>query len=101
MTNPKLFLALDVPSRTEALSLIEKTSDFIGALKVGPELFLKEGPSFVKELSQLKPVFLDLKHFDIPHTVKKAVTEGFSMGVRWLSVHALNGRACMKRLKKN
>ena len=100
MKKPRLFLALDLTSRREVLSLVEKTSEFIDALKVGPELFLKQGPSFVKELCDIKPVFLDLKHFDIPVTVEKAVREAFFLGVRWVSVHALNGRVCMKRLKK-
>ncbi len=99
MKQPRLFLALDVSSEVEALRLVEETYDFIGALKVGPELFLKEGPYFIKKLSFIKPVFLDLKHFDIPNTVERTVHAAFDMGVRWLSVHAMNGRACMKKLK--
>ena len=97
--NSKLFLALDQDTEREALNLVEQTHEFVKGYKIGPSLFLKLGPSIVKEVSKFKPVFLDMKHFDIPNTVEKAVLSAFEIGVRWMTLHALNGKACMKNLK--
>ena len=44
--------------------------------KVGMELYAAAGMEFVRELvGQGKEVFLDLKLYDIPETVKRAVAQ--------------------------
>ena len=76
----RLIVALDFDSREEALSLVELLGERIGIYKVGYQLFMREGMSFVKELVGLgKRVFLDLKMGDIDRTIAaalRAVPEG-------------------------
>lgn len=76
----RLIVALDFDSREEALSLVELLGGRIGIYKVGYQLFMREGMSFVKELVGLgKRVFLDLKMGDIDRTIAaalRAVPEG-------------------------
>ena len=76
----RLIVALDFDSREEALSLVDLLGERIGIYKVGYQLFMREGMSFVKELVGLgKRVFLDLKMGDIDRTIAaalRAVPEG-------------------------
>jgi orotidine-5'-phosphate decarboxylase len=54
------------------------------------ELYAAAGMDFVRELlGQGKDVFLDLKFYDIPETVKRAVAQVARTGVRFLTVHAV------------
>ena len=61
-----------------------------GFYKVGMELYAAAGMTMVRELlDQGKEVFLDLKFYDIPETVKRAVGQVARTGVRFLTVHAV------------
>jgi orotidine-5'-phosphate decarboxylase len=52
------------------------------------ELYASAGMEFVRELlGQGKDVFLDMKFYDIPETVKRAVSQVARTGVRFLTVH--------------
>lgn len=98
MSKDKLIFALDVPSRQEALALIDELRNEVGAFKIGLQLFTSEGPSFVEELvaSGLR-VFLDVKFHDIPNTVAAASVEVAKLGVWMFNVHAAGGEEMMKR----
>ncbi len=76
----RLIIALDFDSREEALALVELLGERVGIYKVGYQLFMREGMSFIKELVGLgKKVFLDLKMGDIDRTIAaalRAVPEG-------------------------
>ena len=73
MRNP-IIVALDVPSADVAVALAQRVAPFVGALKVGKELFVSAGPDIVRRLRDTgAAVFLDLKFHDIPNTVAKAV----------------------------
>lgn len=86
--NP-IIVALDVPSAAEARSLVQACGDSIGFYKVGMELYAAEGMPIVRELiEQGKDVFLDLKYYDIPETVKRATAQVAKAGVKLLTVHA-------------
>jgi orotidine-5'-phosphate decarboxylase len=53
-------------------------------------LYAAEGIAFVRELvDQGLDVFLDLKFYDIPETVRRAVAQVANMGVRFLTIHAV------------
>jgi len=87
VSNP-IIVALDVASPGEALALIEKTGDAVEFYKVGMELYAASGPDFVRQLvSAGKRVFLDMKFYDIPETVKRATAQVAAMGVEMLTVH--------------
>jgi orotidine-5'-phosphate decarboxylase len=101
MNNP-IIVALDVPSKEEALRLVEQIGDAAGIYKVGMELYAAEGPAFVRELiARGRRVFLDMKFYDIPETVKRATARVAEIGVSLLTVHgsravmqaAIEGRA--------
>lgn len=84
-------------------SSAEKTVDFLRAfdgnvnVKVGMELYYKEGPQIVEKLKGLGyDVFLDLKLHDIPNTVKSAMTVLASLGADLVNVHAAGGQAMME-----
>jgi orotidine-5'-phosphate decarboxylase len=70
----------------------------VGVLKVGLELFVKEGPPAVRIGHELgRDVFLDLKLHDIPATVDGAVASAAALGVKFLTVHAFGGPEMIER----
>src|SRR5215471_10164385 len=88
--NP-IIVALDVSSASEARALVERIGPRVNFYKVGLELYSVAGPEFVRELlASGKDVFLDLKFYDIPETVSRAVTRVAETGVRFLTVHAVS-----------
>ena len=87
-SNPCI-IALDVATPAEALQLVEALGDAQGFYKVGLELFTAAGVEMVRELRRRgKDVFLDLKFYDIPETVKRATAAAAECGARFLTVHA-------------
>ncbi|MGA3025540.1 MAG: orotidine-5'-phosphate decarboxylase [Bryobacteraceae bacterium] len=85
--NP-LIVALDFESGAHARALVEELGDAVSFYKVGMELYAAEGIPFAQELMRAgKEVFLDLKLYDIPETVKRAVARLAETGVRFLTVH--------------
>ncbi|MFN7923078.1 MAG: orotidine-5'-phosphate decarboxylase [Bryobacteraceae bacterium] len=87
MNNP-IIVALDVPSASEALSLVDKLAGSVAMFKVGMELYAGEGAPLVKELLMRGGrVFLDMKFYDIPETVKRATARVAELGVSLLTVH--------------
>ena len=91
MTGNPIIVALDVETADEARTLARKLSGHVNFFKVGMELFAAAGPDFVRELvGQGKDVFLDLKYYDIPETVKRATAKVAQLGVKFLTVHAVS-----------
>ena len=89
IVNP-IIVALDVPSAAEARALVERIGPRVNFYKVGLELYTATGMDFVRELlAARKEVFLDLKFYDIPETVSRAVARAAESGVRFLTVHAV------------
>jgi len=88
----KIIVALDVPTKREALELVEKLSGQLSFFKIGLQLYTAEGPEVVRAvLSTGCKVWLDLKLYDIPNTVAKAVESAGSHGVQMLTVHLSGG----------
>jgi orotidine-5'-phosphate decarboxylase len=85
----RLIVALDLPSADQARTLIETLGDAVQFYKVGFELFLGGGCfAFVDWLVERgKKVFLDLKLFDVPATVKAAVRQLQGRGITLTTVH--------------
>ena len=73
----RLIVALDVPAGEQARDLVEALGSSVAFYKVGLELFLS-GDAF-ELLDWLvergKKIFVDLKFFDVPATVARAVKQ--------------------------
>ncbi len=88
----ELVVALDYKNADDALAMARMVSGTAPWVKVGLELFCAEGPQVVSRLKDLDfKVFVDLKFFDIPNTVKGAVRSATRAGADMLSLHALGG----------
>jgi len=85
----RLILALDVPDRDTALETVELLGDAVNFYKLGLELFMSG--SYFELVEQLlerdKRVFCDLKLFDVPETVARAVRQIKDRGVDFATVH--------------
>ncbi|HRW78431.1 MAG TPA: orotidine 5'-phosphate decarboxylase, partial [Candidatus Sabulitectum sp.] len=74
MQETRLFVALTSEWGTEAAKAVEPLRGLPVGVKIGLELFVREGPGIVEDFrEQGFPVFLDLKFHDIPFTVAGAV----------------------------
>ena len=86
----RLIAALDVSTASEARALAERLGDAVRFYKIGLELFTSGG--YFELLEWLRgrggKVFADLKLYDIPETVRRAVTNVRSSGATFLTVHA-------------
>ncbi len=92
----ELVVALDLASGRDALALVARLPGLRWA-KVGPALYLREGPALVRELTARGVrVFLDLKWHDIPTSVAAAVTAARDLGIAMATVHTLGGPAMLK-----
>ncbi|MGQ0545110.1 MAG: orotidine-5'-phosphate decarboxylase [Betaproteobacteria bacterium] len=85
----RLIVALDLPSAAEARSLVERIGDAAVFYKLGLELAMAGG--YFELLDWLAKrgcqVFVDLKFFDIPETVGRAVAALRGRGVTFATVH--------------
>jgi len=85
----RLIVALDVPDARQARALAEKLGDAVRFYKVGLELSSSEG--YFELIAWLaargNKVFADLKLYDIPETVRRAVANLRSRGATFLTVH--------------
>ncbi len=85
----RLILALDVDNTDKAKALVEQLGDSVLFYKIGLELFMAEG--YFELLDWLrqkgKKVFVDLKFFDVPQTVKSAVKQLSDKDVEFTTIH--------------
>jgi len=90
MKSSPVIVALDVESAAEARSIVSALGDSASFYKVGLELYASAGMEFIHELkAQGHRVFLDLKLYDIPETVRRAVVQITRTGVDFLTVHGM------------
>jgi len=75
----KIILAIDGLDLSQAKLLLEKCPN-IKWVKVGLELFVREGPRVIEILKSLnKKIFLDLKFHDIPNHHECSMFSGFKI----------------------
>jgi len=92
----RVIVALDNMSLGDTMGLVSQLDPSLCKLKVGKELFTRNGPIVVENLANKGfDVFLDLKFHDIPNTVANACTVAADLGVWMLNVHASGGRKMM------
>ncbi|MRX73337.1 orotidine-5'-phosphate decarboxylase [Bacillus lacus] len=97
MNKNPLIVALDFPDSEATLEFLAHFSGEQLYVKVGMELYYKEGPAVIETLKhQGHHIFLDLKLHDIPNTVKSAMKNLAVLGVDLVNVHAAGGRNMME-----
>ncbi len=88
-----IILALDTKEIEVAEKWILASLDKIDHFKVGLEFYLRHGAAGIDRLRQVGKfdLFLDLKLYDIPNTVKGAVESVTRLEPKFLTVHAAGG----------
>ncbi len=92
-------VALDAPDLATALSWARAVGPHVQTLKVGLELYLRDGVAAVhqvREASGGREIFLDLKLHDIPNTVAGAVRSIRALRPDYVTVHAGGGAAMVR-----
>lgn len=89
----RLIFAMDVPEAEQARALAERLGDAVTFYKLGLELMMAGGYFGLIDwlLERDKKVFVDLKFFDVPATVGRAVARLASRGVTFATVHGNQG----------
>jgi orotidine-5'-phosphate decarboxylase len=85
----RLIFAMDVSSTDEAKALVAELGDSVLFYKLGLQMFMAGGyfelVDWLRERD--KKVFVDLKFFDVPETVKLAVSGIAGRDVQFVTVH--------------
>src|SRR5882762_7933192 len=85
----RLIIALDLPGIEEARGMIRELEGVVNFFKIGLTLQLASG---IEDLIQSligngKRVFLDYRYYDVPETLRKAVSRAARLGVSFLTIH--------------
>ena len=103
----KSFIALDLKSITQNISIVKKLYRHVYGFKVGYRAFYNNGSNkLISEIKKSKcKLFLDLKLHDIPNTVKSAIDSLSNINPDFLTLHISGGNEMMKAaissIKKN
>ena len=94
--DPRVIVALDFSGGDQARQFVDRLEPGSCRLKIGKELFTREGPELVRYFTANgHEVFLDLKFHDIPNTVARACQAAAALGVWMMNVHASGGSKMM------
>jgi orotidine-5'-phosphate decarboxylase len=90
MSDPRLILPLDLPTRAEAEAMVQTLGDAVLFYKIGLQLLATDGMALARDLkAEGKSLFLDWKLHDIGATVEKATAALAATGLcDLLTVHA-------------
>jgi orotidine-5'-phosphate decarboxylase len=95
----KLIVALDTNNYIQAKHIIDELSPLVDTFKVGSILYTAEGIKVIEYIHSLnKSVFLDLKFFDIPNTIKGVSFVACQLKVKMFTFHLLGGREMIRAL---
>lgn len=87
-----VIIACDFKNQEDLFEFLKPFDGLQPFLKIGMEIFYKEGPQLVKNLKEMGcKIFLDLKLHDIPNTVEKAMRNLGELGVEITNCHAAGG----------
>lgn len=99
--SPKLILALDVPSHTQAMRWVKVLYPKVQIFKVGLQLYTACGPNIISDIRKTgAEVFLDLKFNDIPNTMASAAKEVVRHKAAMFTVHTLSGPVALKEVAR-
>jgi orotidine-5'-phosphate decarboxylase len=90
VTDERIIVALDVPTRADAEALVEGLGDAVSFYKIGLQLLATDGMAMARDLkARGRRVFADWKLHDIGATVEKSVAAIAATGAAdFLTVHA-------------
>lgn len=96
MQNP-IYVAIDKPDLSQALSLCQQIKGDVGGIKLGKEFMAACGIEGMKAISNLGlPIFADVKYHDIPNTVEAAIVALGALKPAIINVHIAGGRKMMQ-----
>ena len=97
MTRNPIFCAVDTNDIHKATSLLSDIAPYIGGIKVGLEFFTTLGLKGVEEVKKFnKPLFIDLKLYDIPNTVVAALRNILALKPEYTTLHISGGRKMLE-----
>ena len=89
ISDPRLYVALDLPSVSAAQDMVDRLGETVVSYKIGLQLLPLGGAEFGQRLkAKGKNVFYDFKLHDIDATVEKAARSIATLGADLLTVHA-------------
>ncbi|UQS84755.1 orotidine-5'-phosphate decarboxylase [Apilactobacillus apisilvae] len=96
-----VFIALDFPNAEKTFEFLKPFNGIKNlSVKIGMELFYREGPAIIKKLrNQNINIFLDLKLHDIPHTAEQAAFQLAQLDIQYTTIHALGGGKMIQAAK--
>jgi len=83
-------VALDLPSVADARKMVQDLDGVAGFFKIGLALQLASGvEEFIRSLiAEKKRVFLDYKYYDVPETLRKAISRAIRVwACSFLTIH--------------
>lgn len=93
----ELIVALDYTDALDAFTMAGSLRHEARWVKVGLELFTREGPRVVQTLKGMGfKVMVDLKMFDIPNTVRGGVRAACWIGADLITLHLLGGERMLR-----
>lgn len=96
-----IYIALDFATGKEAIAFLEMNELTGVPVKVGMELFYREGAPLLGTLKERgHPIFLDVKLHDIPTTVYRTMKNIATLDIDLVNVHALGGGDMIARAKE-
>ena len=73
MTDERIIVPLDLPTRADAEAMVERLGDAVNFYKIGLQLLATDGMAMARDLKNRgRKVFADWKLHDIGATVEKA-----------------------------
>ena len=96
-----VIIACDFKNKEDLYTFLKPFEGMNPYLKIGMEIFYKEGPELVRDLhAKGFRIFLDLKLHDIPNTVESAMRNLGELGVEITNVHAAGGIKMMEAARR-
>lgn len=93
----KLIAALDSSVAEATRAYANKIAFGVDMFKIGLEFFTSHSQDDIAYLSQLRPLFIDLKLHDIPNTVLKAVQNLTKYNPYFITLHCSGGAVMLKQ----
>ena len=92
MTNNPIFCAIDISDIDKAVALVNQISPHVGGIKLGLEFFTSCGLLGLEKIKKFEiPIFIDLKLYDIPNTVKQALSNILQFEPNYTTLHLSGG----------